>query len=487
MQIKQVEDTGELSAIVESSSDAIISKKFDGTIISWNNAAERIFGFTAEEAIDKNISIIVPEELYEEEKNILEKIKNGQQIEHYETVRKTKEGNKISIALTISPIKDRKGNITGVSKIARDISDQKVAEEKQAILAAIVNSSDDAIVSKNLDGIILSWNTAAIRMFGYTETEAIGKHISIIIPPNRINEETHIIENIRKGIKVDHFETIRVAKDGKEINISLTVSPVKNKHGKIIGASKIARDITDKIEAEKQRLLFTERLKELNNYKDEFMAMASHELKTPMTIIKANLQILAQRMMADSNIDFINRTLKQVNKLTDLVNSLLDISKIQAGKLHIHTSRIDMNILLKEITDNIQQTTSTHKIFFKESKEQLYAIADSERIDQVLVNMLINAIKYSPECGDIIVEGHKNDDKIIVSIKDNGIGIPHEDLENIFSRYYRVSGLASTFKGTGIGLFVASEIIKQHGGSIWAESKLGGGSVFYFSIPAAIS
>jgi PAS domain S-box-containing protein len=487
MQIKQVEDTGELSAIVESSSDAIISKKFDGTIISWNNAAERIFGFTAEEAIDKNISIIVPEELYEEEKNILEKIKNGQQIEHYETVRKTKEGNKISIALTISPIKDRKGNITGVSKIARDISDQKVAEEKQAILAAIVNSSDDAIVSKNLDGIILSWNTAAIRMFGYTETEAIGKHISIIIPTNRINEETHIIENIRKGIKVDHFETIRVAKDGKEINISLTVSPVKNKHGKIIGASKIARDITDKIEAEKQRLLFTERLKELNNYKDEFMAMASHELKTPMTIIKANLQILAQRMMADSNIDFINRTLKQVNKLTDLVNSLLDISKIQAGKLHIHTSRIDMNILLKEITDNIQQTTSTHKIFFKESKEQLYAIADSERIDQVLVNMLINAIKYSPECGDIIVEGHKNDDKIIVSIKDNGIGIPHEDLENIFSRYYRVSGLASTFKGTGIGLFVASEIIKQHGGSIWAESKLGEGSVFYFSIPAAIS
>ena len=368
-----------------------------------------------------------------------------------------------------------------------DISDQKVSEEKQPILEAIVNSSDDAIVSKNLNGIILSWNTAAIRMFGYTEAEAIGKHISIIIPPNRIDEETLIIENVRSGIKVEHFETIRVAKDGKEINISLTVSPVKNKHGKIIGASKIARDITDKIEAEKKRVLYTERLKELNNYKDEFMAMASHELKTPMTIIKANLQILEQRMKADANIDFIHRTLKQVNKLTDLVNSLLDISKIHSGKLQINTSRVDMNILLKEITDNIQQTTSTHKIFFKENKEKLFAIADNERIDQVLVNMLINAIKYSPECGDIIVESHKNDDKIIVSIKDNGIGIPQEDLENIFSRFYRVSGLASTFKGTGIGLYIASEIVKQHGGSVWAESKLGEGSVFYFSIPAAIS
>lgn len=380
---------------------------------------------------------------------------------------------------------DEKEKITGVLEIPGDITDARVAEEKQAILAAIVNSSDDAIISKNLNGIILSWNKAANKMFGYTEEEAIGKHISIIIPADRIDEETQIIENVRKGIKVDHFETIRVAKNGKEINISLTVSPIKNRNGEIVGASKVARDITEKIEAEKQRLLYTERLKELNNYKDDFMAMASHELKTPMTIIKANLQILEHKMKLDSNIDFIHRTVKQVNKLTELVNTLLDISKIHAGKLQINTSLVDMNIVLKEIINNIQQTTTTHNISFKKSKEKLLVLADTDRIDQVVINILVNAIKYSPNCGDIIVNACKKENKIIVGIKDCGIGIPKQDLENIFSRFYRVSGLASTFAGSGIGLYISSEIIKQHGGSIWAESKLGEGSVFYFSIPAA--
>ncbi|HSV10302.1 MAG TPA: PAS domain S-box protein, partial [Hanamia sp.] len=193
-----------------------------------------------------------------------------------------------------------------IKKTDKDMS--TIAEEKQATLAAIVNSSDDAIISKTLDGIITSWNPAAAKMFGFTENEAIGKHISIIIPRDRLDEETMIIENLRAGKKIDHFETIRIAKDGTERNISLTISPVKNNDGRIIGASKIARDISMKIAAEKQRELYTQRLQELSEYKDEFMAMASHELKTPVTVILANLQVLQQIMATDTNVVYIDKT-----------------------------------------------------------------------------------------------------------------------------------------------------------------------------------
>ena len=473
-----------LSAIVESSDDAIISKKFDGTIISWNEAAQNIFGYTAEEAINNNIAIIIPEELYEEENEISAKVKKGERISHYETIRKTKDGNKISIALSISPIKNVNGDIIGISKIVRDISGQNEANEKQAVLAAIVDSSDDAIISKTLFGIITSWNYAASKMFGYTEAEAMGKHISIIIPPDRIDEEAMIIESIRNGKKIQHFETVRVARDGRELNISLTVSPVRNKDGKIIGASKIARDITEKIETEKQRLLYTKKLQQLNEYKDEFMAMASHELKTPLTIIKANLELLLLKMQKDANNFFVEKTLKQVNKLDNLINDLLDVSKIQSGKLELKLADFNMNILLKDIISNIQFTTLI-RIILKENSSKVSAYGDQDRIGLVITNLINNAIKYAPNSKEIVIDTFKSDDVITVTIKDNGIGIPREELINIFSRFYRVPGLNSTFSGSGIGLYISSEIIRRHGGKIWAESELDTGSTFYFSIPAS--
>lgn len=479
------EDSARLSAIVESSDDAIISKKLDGTITSWNPAAEKIFGFTAEEAIDEPISIIIPDYLMTEESEILARIKNGSRVEHYETMRKRKDGSRILISLTVSPIKDINGNIIGASKIARDISYQKNADEKQAILAAIVDSSDDAIVSKTLDGIITSWNNAAQRMFGYTEGDAIGKHISIIIPPDRLEEEKMIIENIRAGKKVNHFETIRRTKNGSEINISLTVSPVLNQNGKVIGASKIARDITQKIDLEKKQKLYTEKLQELNNYKDEFMAMASHELKTPLTVIKANLQILENKLQSDPNISFINKILLSVNKLSNLINSLLDVSKIQSGKVELSLSKFDMNALLAETVENIQATTPDHKIIF-ENNGKLIANADRERIEQVIINLLTNAAKYSPYADEIVVNAYVKNDQIEVHVKDHGMGIPQEDTDKIFTRFYRVQGIASTFAGSGIGLYISSEIIKRHGGNMWVESKVGKGSTFYFSIPSAI-
>src|SRR5665213_259557 len=235
-----------LGCIVSSSDDAIISKSLKGIITSWNKAATDIFGYTEQEAIGQSISIIIPSESKEEEELIIESLRKGDKIDHFETIRMAKDGTEKLVSLTVSPVKNKKGEIIGASKILRDLTEKDIEDERQATLAAIVTSSDDAIISKTLDGIITSWNHSATLMFGYTPEEAIGKHISLIIPADRMDEETNIIQNIRQGNKIDHFETIRVAKDGSERQISLTVSPIRNRRGKIIGASKIARDISQR-------------------------------------------------------------------------------------------------------------------------------------------------------------------------------------------------------------------------------------------------
>jgi len=472
-----------LSSIVNSCDDAIISKTLDGIITCWNKAAQKMFGYTEEEAVGRHISIIIPPDRQQEEPMMIEKVLESVRVERFITVRVAKNKRKVNISLTVSPIKDKAGNIMGTSNIARDISYQKMAEEKQATLAAIVSSSDDAIISKTLFGIITSWNHAAAKMFGYKESEVIGKHISIIIPPDRMDEEDMIIENIRSGKKIDHFETVRLAKDGRKVHISLTVSPIKNKNGKIIGASKIARDITGKIEAEEQRLLYTQKLQQLNNYKDDFMAMASHELKTPLTIIKGNLDILLLSMREDNNSTFVQKTLKQIDKLEKLINDLLNVSKIQSGKLELKLADFDMNLLLKEMIRNIQPTTPIQILF--EGSNKLMAYGDMDRIGFVIINLLGNAVKYSPASKAIKVNAFRSEDAVIVSVKDEGIGIPREELLNIFSRFYRVGGLNSTFSGSGIGLYISSEIIRRHGGKIWAESEPNKGSIFYFSIAAS--
>jgi PAS domain S-box-containing protein len=235
-----------LARVVESSDDAIISKDLNSTILSWNAAAERMFGYTAAEAIGRSIRMIIPDELQSEEDEVLRHIRAGQALTHYETVRVRKDGTRVPISLTVSPIYDDAGQVIGASKMARDITEKKNAETSARRLAAVVESSDDAIVTKNLDGTITSWNRAAERMFGYTQEEAIGKSIRILIPEHLQSEEDMVLAKIRAGEGVDHFETIRQRKDGTQLFISLTVSPIRNDDGLVVGASKIARDITER-------------------------------------------------------------------------------------------------------------------------------------------------------------------------------------------------------------------------------------------------
>ncbi|MGE4064482.1 MAG: PAS domain S-box protein [Rhodospirillaceae bacterium] len=254
-----------LAAIVESSDDVIVTKDLNGIVTSWNRGAERVFGYSAAEMLGQSITKVIPAELQHEEIEILRRIRAGEQIDHHETVRCRKDGRRIDISLTISPIRDDAGAIIGASKIARDVTDRRKADAMAYRLAAIVESSDDAIISKDLNGIIQSWNRGAERVFGYSEREAVGQHVTMLIPQSLRHEEDRIIGEIRAGARIEHYETIRRRKDGRLIDVALTISPIKDGTGKVIGASKIARDISERKQAEAQIARHKDRFETLNS------------------------------------------------------------------------------------------------------------------------------------------------------------------------------------------------------------------------------
>jgi PAS domain S-box-containing protein len=286
-----------LGAIVESSDDAIIGMTLEGLIISWNEAATRIFGHKQSDAVGQHITALIPPEFRDEEQRILDKVRRGERVDHFETTRATKDGRRVRVSLTLSPVRDATGLVIAASETARDIEAQKRAERATAQLAAIVESSEDAIVSKTLEGIVQSWNASAQRIFGYTPEEMIGKPITTIIPPEHHSEESMIIQRIRSGQPVEPFDTTRIAKDGRRIAISLTVSPIRNARGEVIGASKIARDITQRKRAERELVESRRRL--------------ASEAAALVRLSEASTRLWQSQSLA-SGLDEILRTVKEL-------------------------------------------------------------------------------------------------------------------------------------------------------------------------------
>ncbi|WP_245605254.1 PAS domain-containing sensor histidine kinase [Niabella soli] len=357
-----------------------------------------------------------------------------------------------------------------------------LVEEKQALLAAIVSSSQDAIISKTLKGIITSWNPAAERLFGYSEKEVLGKHISLIIPEDRIHEEDFIIQQISKGLRLEHFETMRVTSDGRQIPISLTLSPIFNERHEIIGASKIVRDISENITAKQEKEQLYEEIKMLNKKKDEFIALATHELKTPITSLRGFLEVLQKNVSPEGiNFSLLERCSRQVNKLIMLLNDLLDVSRVQLGKLQLRYEYFNIVSMATEVLSSFIHFEK-HTLSVK-NREPIIVYADRIRLEQVLTNLVNNAIKYSPSGGDVEIKIWESRDNIHLSVRDEGIGIDNEHLAEIFSQFYRAVDDQSNISGLGIGLYISKEIIVRHGGTIEAKSRKGGGSVFTVSLP----
>jgi PAS domain S-box-containing protein len=485
-----------LSAIVDSSDDAILSKNLDGIITSWNKSAERIFGYTEKEIIGRPVMVLIPPDRAEEEASILSRVKRGERVDHFETIRMTKHGKFVEVAVTVSPIRDAHGKIVGASKIARDISALKQVSRAELLLAAIVNSSEDAIISKNLNGIITSWNAGARRIFGYEAEEIVGQPVLKLIPPGRHDEEPKIIEQLRRGIRVDHFETIRVRKNGEHFPVSLTISPVRDADGRIVGASKIARDITDlkNAAAEREQLLESERnarsqAENANRMKDEFLSTVSHELRTPLNAIVGWTEVIAG---GDQSQDEILHGVEVIRRnammQAQLIEDLLDLGRISSGKMALDVTSIDIGSVISEAIGSVEHAAQSKQITIVPVIGNIRGLlGDAKRLQQVIWNLLANAVKFTPNRGKVLVRASRVNSHVEVSVADSGQGIAAEFMPHLFERFRQEdSSTTRIHGGLGIGLALVKQLVELHGGSVRAESAgLNLGATFTLSLPVA--
>ncbi len=498
-----------LAAIVSSSDDAIIAHDLDGTITLWNSAAEELLGYTAAEAVGHSTLRLFPPDRRAEEIATLERVWKGEAVPHFETVMLAKNGSLIEMSLTISPILNSSGQVIGASKVARDVRDRRQAEAAALQLGAIVESSDDAIVSKDLNGIVTSWNIAAERMFGYTAEEMIGQSITRIIPHERLDEETFVLGQVRAGGRVEHFETIRHDKWRRPVEISLTVSPIRAPDGRVIGASKIARDITAhkrlqesqretqaREEAARRQVLEIEnrRIQEGSRLKGEFVANMSHELRTPLNSIIGFAEIMADERfgpMPPKYAQFSSLILKSAGHLLQLINDILDLAKVESGKIDLKPERVGLAAVVEDVTSVAGGLARQRGIHIETAVAPEIGDVDLDpsRLKQVLYNYLSNAIKFSHERGRIEVRVRpEGTDHFCVEVEDWGIGIQEDDLDRLFIEFQQLdASTAKPYKGTGLGLALTKRIVEAQGGSVGVRTEFGVGSTFFAKLPRTVT
>ena len=471
-----------LAAVVESSDDAIITQSLNGIIQTWNRAAERMFGYSADEALGRPISMLVPPERIDEEDGAVERIRRGDAVGHFETERVAKNGQRVPVSITMSPVLTPTGDVYGISVIARDLTERRALERNAFHLAAIVSSAEDAIASKDINGIVQTWNKAAERMFGYTAEEMIGHSIRTIIPRDRWHEEDEVLARIRSGRAIDHFETVRQRKDGSLIEISLSVSPIKTSTGAVIGASKIARDVSI------QRRLARE-AEEANRVKDEFLAMLSHELRTPLNAVLGYTRMLRDGHLAPDRRERAMETIERnANLLGQLVADVLDVSSIVTGKVRLKMTSCDLKTLVQAATDVVRPSADAKGIDLRVDAPEtsVHATCDGERMQQVFWNLLSNAVKFTPS-GHISIALRNSGGRAKVTVTDTGVGIPAKSLPFIFQRFWQAETAAHRATGgLGLGLALARHFVELHGGTIQAASEgEGKGATFVVTLPLA--
>ncbi|TAL28023.1 MAG: PAS domain S-box protein [Alphaproteobacteria bacterium] len=361
--------------------------------------------------------------------------------------------------------------------------DNDKATHLQGLLAAIVESSDDAIISKSLDGVITSWNTSAERMFGYTSAEAVGKNISFIIPADRREEETHIVAQLREGKRVMHFETMRVGKDGRNVDISLTISPVRDAAGLVIGGSAIAQDIAGRRAVEAQLSRYMQALEKSNLALSEYAHTVSHDLKAPLRRVVQYCALLQEevgdRLGADGT-EYVARLVVQTTRLQQLVDDLLSYAQVLSAREE--RQELDLNKVMREITESLDCLIAENRAVIKIGDLPVARVYPL-RIRQLFQNLMANAIKYHGQEDPAVAAECVDQDKYwLFSIRDNGMGVPEEYRATIFKAFERLYS-EEEIGGSGLGLAICAKAVEMHGGRIWVESAPGGtGSIFFFTL-----
>lgn len=479
--------------------DGVITADAEGRVTMMNPVAEQLTGWTNADAEGRPLAevfhIVNEDTRAEVENPALRAIKEGVILglaNH--TLLLAKDGREICIDDSGAPIKCD-GVTFGSILVFRDITERRKAEQARALLAGIVDSSEDAIISKNLNGIITSWNHAAERMFGWNADEAIGRSIIMIIPPELRDEETMILSRLRQGQRIEHFETIRQTKDGRRRNISLSISPIRNKNGEIIGASKIARDITERVRTEEERgvLLASERAareraEAASRAKDEFVAMISHEIRSPLNAILGWAQMLRQGQLDKAaTTNALESIERNARAQAQLVSDLLDISRVITGKLRINARPVDITTSLESALESIRPAAEAKQIDIEVEREPYATVitGDADRLQQVFWNLLSNAVKFTPRGGRVNITISRSDSQLEISVSDSGAGINPEFLPFIFDRFTQADTTSARHHaGLGLGLAIVRHIIELHGGTVTAGSEgLGKGATFRITLP----
>ncbi|MBV8665535.1 MAG: PAS domain S-box protein [Burkholderiaceae bacterium] len=466
--------------VVEAAPNAMLMIDRQRGIILVNRKTEDLFGYSREELLGKPIEMLVPQRYRQEHPAHVGAFFSQPKARAMGLGRELygcrKDGTEVPVEIGLNPIETPEGACTLASII--DISERKRAEAAHERLAAIVEYSEDAIIGKGLDGMIVSWNRGAEQLFGYTSEEAIGKPVLMLVPERLLEQESRLLEKIQRDERVNHFETMRRRKDGSEVDVSVRLSPICNSSGEIIGESSITRDITElkRRDAELQRS---------NAELEQFAYVASHDLQEPLRMVANYTELLAQKYQGklDEKADkYIHYAVDGAHRMQRLVADLLSYSRVGSqGKV---LSPVSANQVMIGVLEGLQRLIRETGASI-ECDALPMVMADEGQLRQLFQNLISNAIKFRSEAPPhVVVAAVRKGGYWEFCFTDNGIGLEIQHAGRIFQMFQRLHELGK-YEGSGIGLAIAKRIVERHGGTIWVESTLGVGSTFSFTLKPA--
>ncbi|MFI4962331.1 MAG: PAS domain S-box protein [Legionellales bacterium] len=493
--IKPSKDETKFKFILEATPDCLVIINEKGVIVLVNTMASKIFGYNQEEIIGKTIEFLIPKRFHHRHTNHRSHYFDQPRVRPMgmgsDLYGLHKDGHEFPVEISLSPMETDEGRLALAA--VRDITERKKIEDAKAMLSAIVAYSNDAVIGKNLEGNIMSWNKGAENLYGFTAEEAIGQSISIVFPPNRKEELETILKSIKQGIPIQHFSTERMHKNKKIIPCSVTISPIKDSNENIIGASSTARDTTEQrhleeqlrnknIELEAQNKL----VQEANRLKSEFLANMSHELRTPLNAIIGFSELMyAGKVgpLAPNHKEYLYDILTSSQHLLQLINDVLDLAKIESGKMYFNPEPIQLDKTIGEVCDILRALVAKKQINLSVTIDNTIGEVslDPSKFKQILYNYISNAIKFTHEGGHVTVTVHNEGlDKMRLEVQDNGIGIQEEDINRLFVEFQQLdTSTAKKYPGTGLGLALTRRIVEAQGGQVGVQSKINEGSTFY--------
>jgi PAS domain S-box-containing protein len=470
---RYVQRERQFSAAVESTGHPVISKTLDGTITAWNPAAERLFGFTAAEAIGNNIAIIIPPDLRAEHSAMIEQSLADQPVENVETIRAAKGGRRIDVSITIRPVKSSAGVIVGMAKTARDITEQKFAEEKFRLA---VESCPSGMLMVDRAGIIVMVNTEIERLFGYRRDELIGRSVDILAPTRlrahharHRNGFIHQPHNRHMGAVRDLFGQ---RKDGTEFPIEVGLNPIRTREGLLVLSAIV--DISER--------------KRLERLKDEFVSTVSHELRTPLTSIAGSLGLLiggATGKLPEPAARLLAIAQANSQRLVRLVNDILDIEKMESNRIDFYFRPVEARALVEQAIEANRGFTEAYGVRVRLDPASVGGdvYADPDRLVQVVTNLLSNAIKFSPPDAEVLVTVEHRAHLVRICVRDHGPGIPADFRPHMFDKFAQADATDARRKGgTGLGLSIVRQIVTRLGGTVDFADAPGGGTVFHVDL-----